>query len=372
MMHRHGRHLMQRLAGVPLVAMVIAAQPAPDGDAPPQPSTDQGGAVRLASDPPPPALPGNEIEDRQRRVVRGTPALPGTAPWQVQLFTTVKLTRAALRADATLRDDDENKKFLHLMEPWERDHRCGAVLIDEGWALTAAHCFVNTRDRLVNLRDRGARLGNNDVRLATPMRVERVIVHGDYSRTGSRQHDIALIRLVATADTDMAVAANARPVRLPEADGRPLGPADTLKVTGWGNTGEREAGASRDVDGLPLRKSPVLLEGLQALQDPARCAAVASLRDTMNPGVLCVGAGDGRGQDSCQGDSGGPLTRRGVLFGLVSGGEGCGVTGRPALYTNVAHYLDWIAAARAGSRPGMVARCRAVTRGGRPALACTA
>ena len=372
MMHGQGRFLMHRLAAVPLAAMIIAAQAAPDSDAPPQPPADQGGAVRMATDPPPTVQAGDELEDRQRRVVRGTPALPGTAPWQVQIFTTVGLSRAELRADAALRDDDRNKRFLHLMAPWERDHRCGAVLIDEGWALTAAHCFVNTKDRLVNLRDRGARLGNNDVRMATPMRVERVIVHGDYSRTGSKQHDIALIRLVATADTDLAVAANARPVRLPTPDGRPLGPADTLKVTGWGDTGERETGAARDVDGLPLRKSPLLLEGLQALQDPARCAAVERLRPSINPGVLCVGAGDGRGQDSCQGDSGGPLTRRGVLFGLVSRGEGCGVTGRPALYTNVAHYLDWIAAAKAGSRPGMVARCRAITRDGRPALACGA
>ncbi len=137
--------MMQSVALGAAAILLVAAQPATE----PQPVVPAPAAPAAPPAAPPaaetPPSPAND--NTGSRVVRGTPALPGTAPWQVQLFTTVKLTRAALRADATLRDDDENKKFLHLMEPWERDHRCGAVLIDEGWALTAAHCFVNTRDR---------------------------------------------------------------------------------------------------------------------------------------------------------------------------------------------------------------------------------
>ena len=53
------------------------------------------------------------------------------------------------------------------------------------------------------------------------------------------------------------------------------------------------------------------------------------------------------GKDTCSGDGGSPLVCQAVsgrwhVVGLVSWGIGCGVAGRPAIYTNVFHYLDFI------------------------------
>ena len=60
---------------------------------------------------------------------------------------------------------------------------------------------------------------------------------------------------------------------------------------------------------------------------------------------LCAGGEPGK--DTCSGDGGSPLVCQAVsgrwhVVGLVSWGIGCGVAGRPAIYTNVFHYLDFI------------------------------
>ena len=56
------------------------------------------------------------------------------------------------------------------------------------------------------------------------------------------------------------------------------------------------------------------------------------------------------GQDSCQGDSGGPLVTKATgvdtgysLVGVVSFGDGCGLPNKYGVYTEVSHYLGWIA-----------------------------
>ena len=62
-------------------------------------------------------------------------------------------------------------------------------------------------------------------------------------------------------------------------------------------------------------------------------------------------AGGIKAKDSCTGDSGGPLQTvsmyrgdvRIVQRGIVSfGRRNCGVLGSPGIYTNVAHYINWI------------------------------
>lgn len=317
-----------------------------------------GAGLLLAAQPEPAPAPQPEPapEDEGSRVVRGTPAQPGSSPWQIEITLKTKLTEVDLKEDRDRTASDPKKRFYDKMGEWERDHLCGGALIDKEWALSAAHCFVTSEEKLIKLPSMGVRLGSIDLGYATPMRIERIIVHGDYRRSGSKQHDIALLRLVPDTDTKPDVAAAAGPARMLSAAMRPLTAGDDLKVTGWGHTGERASGAARAVDGRVMRSSRVLLEGRLTLLDQGECAKVGVYKKTLGPGVLCVASGDNKEQDSCQGDSGGPLTRQRVLVGLVSTGEGCGRSGVPALYTNVAFYADWITAAKDQSKPETVMR----------------
>jgi secreted trypsin-like serine protease len=362
-----------------LLAGLALAQPLPD---PAPVGPDPAGPSMLSDAPPEPANTAPVAttppagQDEGFRVVRGTAAAAGTAPWQIQLYMTTAVSPERIKEDRELPSSDLNKKFYADMSREELTHLCGGVIIaadwarGSAWALSAGHCFVDKNDVLRPAGSRRVRLGNNYLPEATELKVDRVIVHADYRRAGDRRHDIALIHLVADDRTDRAKLAHAMPATLPAPMQRVV-PGDVLKVTGWGMTGENEDGASRDVDGKALRGSPLLLEARLDLVAADRCRKVPNLTRTVWDGVLCV-AGDTTGQDSCQGDSGGPLTRRGVLVGLVSVGLGCGRPGVPALYTRVDRYLPWISAMMAASTPGMNAKCRAVIRGRRPALDCLA
>ena len=336
---------------LPLAAgLLIAAQPAPEQAPAPAPET-------------PPAP-----EDEGSRVVRGTPAPPGSSPWQIQIYFKEPLTPKQREAAIAAAPSETEKAALRKMENWELDHLCGGALIDKEWALSAAHCFVDKKETLAKLPDLGVRLGNIDLKAATPMRIDRIIVHGDYRRFGHKQHDIALLHLVPDrAATRPEIAAAAAPVRY--IDPR-LKTGDPLKVTGWGHVSERKAGATRSITNAAMRSSQVLLEGQLKLLDQEECKKVPDYQKTLNPGVLCVGPGTSARQDSCQGDSGGPLTRQRILVGLVSTGVGCGRPGVPALYTNVAFYADWIAAVRQEVKTRGVTRCVLAASGPRK-LACS-
>jgi secreted trypsin-like serine protease len=61
--------------------------------------------------------------------------------------------------------------------------------------------------------------------------------------------------------------------------------------------------------------------------------------------MICAGAEEGK--DACKGDGGSPLVCQAVsgrwhVVGMVSWGIGCGEAERPAVYTNVHEYLDFI------------------------------
>lgn len=214
--------------------------------------------------------------------------------------------------------------------------KCGASLISERYALTAAHCY----DQYDGVFPSFVRLGDqnlyrdDDGAVPKDYEIEDFIVHPEYKRRLGKYNDIALIKLAKEVKFNR----NIRPACLYDKEEAPSKP---VIATGFGSTGVAEDFSNELMKvSLEIYDNQVCNEAFVGSRDVRRGLA---------QGQVCVGNVKG-GFDTCQGDSGGPLqiTDQGnhcsfSVFGITSIGRGCGGN-IPAIYTRVAAYLDWIEA----------------------------
>ncbi|MCX7033882.1 MAG: serine protease [Arenimonas sp.] len=305
------------------------------------------------------------------RIVGGEPARPGSAPWQVEILSSPSYDEADRAYDRTLADGDPCKIYLAERASYELAHKCGGAYIGDRWIATAAHCVDNIpgfdgKEGNV-LTDRRLRLGTQNLTIEDGLfAIESVVIHSGYTKA-TKLHDIALARVAEDpriAEFEASGRLVAVPVMAP--GDRDFDAGEALRVTGWGWMGQRNErdAVSRLDSARQLQRNPADLQQLTLNYLPdAQCAQ--EYGEFYGPGALCAGtlAADGSievGKDSCQGDSGGPLTREEdggarSLVGVVSGGKGCGA-GKPAVYTRMSYYGDWIAAAKAEAKSGEVVR----------------
>jgi transmembrane serine protease 9 len=253
--------------------------------------------------------------------------LKGSWPLRLKLAQLQKTTgfgfqpRIVNGVDAGVRDARWQVGLIAAGFPAAGGQFCGGSVIAAQWILTAAHCVENTAPQAIRIFS-----GSIDLNSPEPLaEVQDIKVHERWN-AATMENDIALLKLAAPLAlrpdkvTAVQVAANS-PV-----------PGDLVYVTGWGATSEGGAGSIR------LQKVVVPVVRL------AQCNARDFYNGAILAGMVCAGVG---GKDSCQGDSGGPLTdavagASPIQFGVVSWGIGCARPNKPGVYTDVAHFADWI------------------------------
>ncbi|XP_034020134.1 complement factor I isoform X2 [Thalassophryne amazonica] len=233
---------------------------------------------------------------RFKRVVGGVPAKPTQIQWQVAL--------------------EEYKKL-----------DCGGAYIGGCWVVTAAHCV---RPKPSAFRVKFSLWRKSRAQNTTDIvPVEAIHIHPGY-KAKTYENDIALIQLKKLPYKEECFEENPAitAVCVPWTT-HLFQPNHTCSISGWGRTA---AG----------KLSQVLLWANVSLI--VECERF--YKERIKPGMMCAGDLDGS-VDSCQGDSGGPLVcedELGVsyLWGIVSWGGRCGEAGFPGVYTEVAHYFEWI------------------------------
>ncbi|XP_075166054.1 trypsin beta-like [Haematobia irritans] len=203
-------------------------------------------------------------------------------------------------------------------------HICGASILNDAWAITAAHCVhdVLHKPREITLR-MGSKYRTKDGLI---IRVMQIYCHPSYN-ADTMNFDVALLKV--REKSFRRVDLHVEPIKLPTFSAKiPINKAAT--VSGWGHQS-----SSLHILSTELKYTTVYTI------DQTSCNESLSEHGGITNAMFCASA---RNTDACQGDSGGPIQADGVLIGVVSWGVGCADPYYPGVYTRLSYtpIRSWI------------------------------
>ncbi|KAK6640231.1 hypothetical protein RUM44_011917 [Polyplax serrata] len=191
---------------------------------------------------------------------------------------------------------------------------CGASIISETFAITAAHCIVFFFQRSAHEHIYLRAGSNNTDKNGVLVPVKNSICHPKFNMD-TYDYDICIIELSKSLNFSQSI----QPIEIAnvEPEGGEIG-----RIAGWGTLSENG-------------KSPDTLQSVWiSVTNKTYCKEAYEKISPVTDRMFCAGT---EGKDSCQGDSGGGLVVDGRLMGVISTGFGCGAKNFPGVYTSIGH-----------------------------------
>lgn len=207
-------------------------------------------------------------------------------------------------------------------------HRCGGVIYDANWVVTAATC-IEAGENLLDWRVVAGEYEFDHTSGFEQIRGIVRLVDSERFDADSFENDIAMLKMSIPLDLTLSRAGAAQ---FPPSQGQEPAVGANLTVVGWGATLN---------GGSPVVN--IQRKATMFMSDREVCSNVYF--GAVLPAMICAANDINTGAGPCSGDTGGPLVdANGYVVGLVSWGYGCAVKGYPSVFTNVAFYPDWMKA----------------------------
>ncbi|XP_043285785.1 trypsin alpha-4-like [Venturia canescens] len=205
---------------------------------------------------------------------------------------------------------------------------CSGSIISSNWVITAGHCICSWAwDSLGPLIVLSA--GSSHYKKGSHHTIVEVICHPQYYLQDDKDllpfNDIGLLRVAEPFKFDKT----RQPIPLHSGAYEAMGQFEAI-ASGWGST---------TLDGqLSDNLKAATFKVISSLD----CLAFLSTVDKNSSAYSAKICAEPLSGSICQGDSGGPLTVNGTLVGIVSWGRSCSAKDGPQVFSEVAHYRDWI------------------------------